>query len=74
MYPNPGVSQIFVESPITKTVVSHVLFDGTGKRIVGGGPTGGSAIDVSDLTPGLYVLHLTYADGSVETHKVEVVK
>lgn len=74
VYPNPAVSQIFVESPITKTVVSHGLFDMTGKQVAGGDGIPGVGIDISGLAPALYVLNITFADGSVESHKVEVVK
>ena len=74
VYPNPADAQIFVKPPINKSVVSRSLFDATGKQVANGRRIAGSGIDISALTPGLYLLRIAFADGGVESHKVEIAK
>ena len=71
VYPNPAVGQINIEPPMNKTIKSYAILDLSGRQVRQGNHSA-TGVDVSGLSQGLYLLRIEFADGSVETHKVEV--
>lgn len=56
VYPNPSNGQIQCSQPLTNAEVS--VFDQQGKLVIRLSSVNGVPIDLSDLTPGNYVLHV----------------
>lgn len=65
IYPNPAQQQIFVTAPQAITQVDVLGLDG---KLIKSILLSEQGIDVSDLTPGMYMLHFGY-EGHVIYHK-----
>jgi hypothetical protein len=69
VYPNPATDQIFING-VKDTRVSIYSVDG--KLVKSIESFTGTAIDVSELRNGIYVLHITTSDGNVIRKKIVV--
>jgi len=65
MYPNPAVSELSLSGLATHAIESVTIFDANGNKVQEKGTNAYNAItmNVSDLTSGIYFVHLTGAEG-----------
>lgn len=73
VYPNPANNTLFVMNKTTTAFKSVALTDITGKLLVQIPVVQQlQMIDVSKLSPGMYLLNIIAADGSVATQKINI--
>lgn len=66
--PNPGMDMVRLEPALTKAE-PYILLDARGLLIGGGTLHANSWLDISDLRPGMYIIHLTRSDRKVRLVK-----
>ncbi|MET7257900.1 T9SS type A sorting domain-containing protein [Dyadobacter fermentans] len=71
-YPNPVSDKLLISSFAKVKEVS--VKNTTGQSLVTVQKVSNDGIDVSKLTPGVYIVTLTLFDGTISTHKVAVTR
>ncbi len=68
VYPNPATTSLAVIIPEGHTMDSYLIFDAFG-RVVAKGSYDGDAINIQNLTPGLFVLKMVEKNGKTHVQK-----
>ncbi len=76
VFPNPAKDFIYIRTPeIQISVFDISISDMTGRRVLNTLPENNGSkikIDISTLEPGMYIVKIHYADGSVNSNKIVI--
>jgi hypothetical protein len=70
IYPNPVAEKLFFSQNIKQNLASARLTDAGGQTVYVSGEAPGEGIDVSRMSPGLYLLKFSFTDGLSKSYKV----
>ncbi|HTL82829.1 MAG TPA: PKD domain-containing protein [Bacteroidia bacterium] len=68
VYPNPAQNELNLKSDISLNGQNYTIIDLTGRTVMGG-KISEAVINISELTPGMYMLQLTSSNGGSSTHR-----
>ncbi|WP_353718618.1 T9SS type A sorting domain-containing protein [Dyadobacter sp. 676] len=70
VYPNPVSSKLFISQNIIRSLASARLMDAAGRTVYTSDTVTDEGIDVSRMSPGLYLLKFSLTDGLSKSYKV----
>ncbi|GAA0871608.1 S8 family peptidase [Gangjinia marincola] len=70
IFPNPSLSQNYLTVLNTDALANANIYDATGKLIKQIYHLNSNRIDISNISDGMYILHLTEVSGNTSTHKI----
>jgi PKD repeat protein len=76
VFPNPAKDFIYIRAPENQISVFDIsISDMTGRRVLDTSPENNGSkikIDIRSLEPGMYIVKIHYADGSVNSNKIVI--
>lgn len=74
IYPNPAANMVYIQSANPGLIKGVRLIDMAGKEVKSSFPLLNSTMDISNAATGTYFLQVVYHDGSIDSHKLSIVK
>lgn len=74
IYPNPSSDKVFLKDADLAQVKQASILDMTGRAVFSSSKVDSSGINVSKLTSGSYILHVTNINGTSSSHKIVIVR
>lgn len=74
LYPNPVKDKLQIESPNWQNVSKVVIFNLNGNAVYNSGSIPQSVINVQSLASGMYIVKITYSNGTTENLKVAIAR
>lgn len=74
MYPNPVIDRLYFDLPKSTGIKEVSFYNTSGSKVLMSNSVGTSGIDVRNLTSGMYMVNLSFSDGTSQSSKIIVSK